>query len=175
MIIQSERLRIREYKESDFNDVYDIYKEEETCKYLLFDAWNESNKYDKFQIRLSNNSLEGKKPLCLGCELNNKVIGEVCLWYTDMKDSVEIGYAFNKDYTKKRYAYEAVKCVIEYLFNTLHVHRIQAVLDARNISSSNLCKKIGMRLEAHYIDDKWYKGEWSSTLVYGMLESDFNK
>jgi RimJ/RimL family protein N-acetyltransferase len=30
-----------------------------------------------------------------------------------------------------------------------------------------------MRLEAHLVENEWVKGEWSSELVYAMLEHEW--
>ncbi|PFJ45391.1 GNAT family N-acetyltransferase, partial [Bacillus cereus] len=35
-----------------------------------------------------------------------------------------------------------------------------------------LCERIGMRKEAHFIQDFWSENEWTDSLVYGMLSSD---
>lgn len=37
-----------------------------------------------------------------------------------------------------------------------------------------LCERIDMRKEAHFIQDFWNKGEWTDSIVYGMLLSDLN-
>ncbi len=58
------------------------------------------------------------------------------------------------------------------LFEKYNVHRIQANLDARNISPAKLCNNIGMRKEAHFIKDYWNKDEWTDSYVYGMLITD---
>ena len=33
-------------------------------------------------------------------------------------------------------------------------------------------ERIGMRREAHFIQDYWSKGEWTDSYVYAMLEGD---
>ena len=38
-----------------------------------------------------------------------------------------------------------------------------------------LCERVGMRKEAHFIEDYWSKGEWTDSFVYGMLLSDVKK
>ena len=50
-------------------------------------------------------------------------------------------------------ATEAVSSLVLKLFNECNVHRIQANLDARNTASQKLCERIGMRKEAHFIQD----------------------
>ena len=47
MQIKTQRLKIRTLQDSDLNDVFDIYKDEETCKYLLHNSWNEKNKNEE--------------------------------------------------------------------------------------------------------------------------------
>lgn len=89
-----------------------------------------------------------------------------------MKDTVEIGYSFSSVSGGKGYAKEAVGSFIAHLFNDYHVHRIQATLDARNTASQKLCERIGMRKEAHFIQDYWNKNEWTDSIVYGMLDHE---
>ena len=47
--IKTERLLIRPFKEDDLEDLYGIYMDEKTCRYLLHDAWNKDNKHQHFQ------------------------------------------------------------------------------------------------------------------------------
>lgn len=158
----------------DIDNIFEIYKDEETCRYLLHKPWTSATKDSEFQKKLSENCLTRTSPISLACELGNVVIGDISIWYTDMKETVEIGFVFNKNYAGKGYATEALKAVIDFLFAVEKVHRIQANLDSRNISSAKLCERLGMRQEAHFIEDYWNKGEWTDSFVYGMLLSDFS-
>ena len=45
-------------------------------------------------------------------------------------------------------------------------------MDARNTASARLAERVGMRREAHLREDWWSKGEWTSTLEFGMPASD---
>ena len=67
MQIKTQRLKIRTLQNSDLNDVFDIYKNEETCKYLLHNAWNEKNKNEEFKEKLSKQSLEKDFAINLAC------------------------------------------------------------------------------------------------------------
>lgn len=169
-MIQTKRLNIRLFQERDLEEVYEIYQDVEVCRYLLHEPWNVSNKKELFQIKMNNRSLESK--LSLAVCLENRVIGDISLWNTDMKDTVEIGYAFHPQYTGYGYAQEALQAIVQYLFEQWDVHRIQANMDARNIASARVCERIGMRKEAHFIQDFWNKEEWTDSFVYGMLKQD---
>ncbi len=172
MILETERLCIRTFIQKDFEDVFEIYSNEIVCRYLLEEVWDSANKKENFSNKLKNNKLDKETALNLAVLLNEKVIGDISIWYTGMKDTVEIGFVFNPKFSKKGYAKESVRAVIEELFNKYRIHRIQANLDARNVASAALCNNIGMRKEAHFIKDYWNKGEWTDSYVYGMLFSD---
>ena len=45
--------------------------------------------------------------------------------------------------------------------------------EARNTGSARVLEKLGMRLEAHLVENEWVKGEWQSELVYAMLASEW--
>lgn len=175
MHITTKRLEIRPFRETDIEDIFEIYSSKNICRFLLNEPWTLSTKDEKFNKKLVANQLTQDTGINLACELGTKIIGDIAIWYTGMKETVEIGFAFNDVYSGKGYATEATKSVIEYLFNTVKVHRIQANLDARNFSSAKLCERVGMRKEAYFIEDYWSKGEWTDSFVYGMLISDFKK
>ncbi|MCJ0933289.1 GNAT family N-acetyltransferase [Virgibacillus halodenitrificans] len=175
MKIYTERLLIRPFESNDIDDVFNIYNNNNTCKYLLHDRWTVENLEREFNKKLDNSSLTKESVLSLAVVNGTKVIGDLSVWYTDMKDTVEIGFSFLNRVSGKGYATEATRSLVENLFNEVNVHRIQANLDARNEASKKLCERIGMRKEAHFIQDFWNKGEWTDSIVYGMLLSDLNK
>ncbi|MFD1387360.1 GNAT family N-acetyltransferase [Oceanobacillus oncorhynchi subsp. oncorhynchi] len=175
MEFKTDRLLIRPFNVDDLEDVFHIYHNEATCKYLLHEKWTDENKQEEFHNKLENNVLTKETALNLAVVSGNKVIGDLSVWYTEMKDTVEIGYSFSQEASGKGYATEAVRGLVERLFNSFDVHRIQANLDARNEASQKLCERIGMRKEAHFIQDFWNKGEWTDSIVYGMLYSDLDE
>ena len=172
MYIKAERLVIRNFKASDIDDVYQIYENEETCKYLLHDAWNISNKEENFTNLLMKSDLDNDRAVDLAVSFNDKVIGVFHAWYTGMKQTIEVGFSFLNEFSGKGYATETLLVMLEYIFNNYEVHRIQAVCDDRNIASKRLCLKVGMRKEAHFIKDYWNKGEWRSSYVFGILKEE---
>lgn len=171
MIMKTKRLTLRPFSEQDFSDACEIYEDDLTCRYLLHDPWRPDNREQAFAEKLQQNSLASGK-LSLACLLGSKMIGELVFWYTDMRQTVEIGFAFNRAYAGLGYATEAARAIVEWLFEKEGVHRIQANMDARNKASSRVCERIGMRREAHFLEDFWNKGQWTDSFIYGMLRTD---
>ena len=172
MEITTERLKIRPFKSTDLQDVFAIYNNDDTCKFLLHNKWTKEDMQKKFNKKLANGVLTKESMLNLAVIYKNIVIGDLSVWYTDMKDTVEIGYSFSNEVAGKGLATEAVSSLVFKLFDEFNVHRIQANLDARNKASQKLCERIGMRKEAHFKQDFWNKNEWTDSIVYGMLLSD---
>ncbi|MFJ5764542.1 GNAT family N-acetyltransferase [Lysinibacillus sp. NPDC093210] len=172
MEFTTKRLIIRPFKSTDLQDVFTIYNNDDTCKFLLHNKWTHEDMQKRFNKKLANSALTKESMLSLAVIYETKVVGDLSVWYTDMKDTVEIGYSFSNEVAGKGLATEAVSNLVIKLFSEFNVHRIQANLDARNTASKKLCERIGMRKEAHFIQDFWNKNEWTDSIVYGMLSSD---
>lgn len=173
LIIKTKRLILRPFQQNDFEETFAIYKDEQTCRFLLHDSWKSDNAHEEFNKKVLKNILDKDHTLNLAIVYEDQVIGDLSLWYTDVKETVEIGYSLNRSFAGNGFASEAVHEMIHQLFYELGVHRVQVNMDARNTNSQKVCIKIGMRKEAHHIQDFWYKGEWSDSFVYGMLESEY--
>ncbi|HHT44259.1 MAG TPA: GNAT family N-acetyltransferase [Fastidiosipila sp.] len=172
MILNTKRLTLRPFSAQDFADACEIFEDDLTCRYLLHDPWRPDNRERAFAEKLQQNMLTQLGKLSLACLLESKMIGELVFWYTGMRQTVEIGFVFNRAFAGQGYASEAARALVEWLFEKEDVHRIQANLDARNIASSRVCERIGMRREAHFLKDFWNKDEWTDSFVYGMLRTD---
>lgn len=72
------------------------------------------------------------------------------------------------------FASEAVQALLTLGFRHYRSHRITAQMDARNNASAALANRVGMRLEAHHLQDWFSKDVWTDTLVYARLSTDEN-
>ncbi len=81
-------------------------------------------------------------------KMSNNIIGIVHLHTKDLiNNNCKIGYVIGYKYTKKGYAKEACQKIINFAFDNLNFHRIQADITMENIPSINLAKSLGMQLE----------------------------
>ncbi|MCB9079608.1 MAG: GNAT family N-acetyltransferase [Anaerolineaceae bacterium] len=103
-----------------------------------------------------------------------RLIGD-CAFHILPEDGqqADIGFTLARAYQGQGLATEAVTRLIDYLFNTFHLHRLQALCDVDNRASSRLLASVGMRREAHFIEHYWFKGEWRSEYGYGLLRREW--
>jgi RimJ/RimL family protein N-acetyltransferase len=88
---------------------------------------------------------------------------------------MEFGITLDPKHQKRGYATEALSVLIEFVFGTLGKHRISAVTDVGNVAAASLFRRLGFRQEAHFVEHKWYKGSWSSELVFAILRHEWEE
>ena len=85
----------------------------------------------------------------------------------------EIGFVVHPDHQGKGYATEAARTLLRIAFEDLGLHRVVGRLEARNAASARVLEKLGMREEAHLVENEWVKDEWQSERVYAMLDREW--
>jgi RimJ/RimL family protein N-acetyltransferase len=58
-------------------------------------------------------------------------------------------------------------------FDVLGWHRVTARVDARNTASAALARRLGMRQEAHLVENEWFKGMWTDELGFALLAREW--
>ena len=102
------------------------------------------------------------------------VVGDVGLsWAPGDHAQAEIGYTFLTEHHGHGYATEAAAAVVGLAFGVLGAHRVCGRLDARNAASARVLERLGMRREAHLVQNEWVKGEWTDEAVYAVLVDEW--
>jgi RimJ/RimL family protein N-acetyltransferase len=85
----------------------------------------------------------------------------------------EIGFIFEPAHQGRGYATEASRALLDHAFEHYGLHRVFGRLEPRNAASARVLEKLGMRREAHLIENEWVKGEWQSEAVYALLAREW--
>lgn len=86
---------------------------------------------------------------------------------------VELGITLAPTHQGRGLAREALRAVLEYVFDRLDTHRVSAVTDAENHAAANLFRRLGFRQEAHYVEHVWFKGAWGSEYLFALLRREW--
>lgn len=68
---------------------------------------------------------------------------------------------------------EAARAVFALAFDRLAMHRLFGDCDPRNAASARLMERLGMRREAHHVQNVWAKGEWCDSWIYALLADEW--
>lgn len=175
--ISTDRLILRPHKRADTEALYNVYRQPGVARYLLEEPWSPTDADRQVAKRLPQVSLtSGDHAVSLVIEHDGRVVGDVQLWLTEPeRGQAEIGWVLDPAAGGSGLATEAVSAVLTWAFETHKLHRIVAQLDARNTASARLAQRVGLRREAHFLQNWWSKGEWTDTLVYAALQADLTQ
>ena len=84
----------------------------------------------------------------------------------------EIGYALNKGFWGKGYMSETLKIMINFAFNGLKLHSIEANVNPANEKSIKTLENAGFKNEAYFKSNYLFNGKYSDSKIYSLLESD---
>ncbi|ANP27586.1 GNAT family N-acetyltransferase [Dermabacter vaginalis] len=172
--LATERLRLRPHNADDTEWLHELYSRPDVARYLLDEPWTAEVTHDKLTERLAKTDIDGETgALALVIEHDGVPIGDVALWLTDHEHRQgEIGWVLDPAHGGQGFASEAVRAVLALGFDHYKLHRITAQMDARNSASAALARRVGLRLEAHHVQDWFSKGEWTDTLTFARLASE---
>lgn len=89
--------------------------------------------------------------------------------------SAEIWYKFDVAYWGKGLATEAVEVLLQYAFDDLQLHRVEAGCAVDNIGSARVLEKSGMQQEGRKRKVLPIRGHWSDNFIYAVLEEDYQR
>ena len=169
------RLILRPYVMGDLDALYDIQSRPEVTRYLLYDARDRDQVREVLEERIQADGPERDAvDLAVVLPDSGALIGDVVLFLRSREHRQgEIGYLFHPDYGGRGYATEAARMLLRIGFGDYGLHRIIGRIDARNTASARVLERLGMRREAHFVQNEIVKGEWSDEVVYAMLEDEW--
>jgi ribosomal-protein-alanine N-acetyltransferase len=72
----------------------------------------------------------------------------------------------------KGYCSEAVKIMVDYLFLSKDIVRIQAHTEARNIVAQKTLKNAGFKKEGTFRREYFVRGEWRDGRIFAILREE---
>ena len=100
-----------------------------------------------------------------------ELIGSIGLWrIIKQHHRAEIGYMLHPDHWKKGLMKEAVLKVIDFGFNHIGVHSIEARINPGNKGSAAILESTGFIREAYFKEDFFFNGKFLDTAIYSRLK-----
>lgn len=177
-ILETKRLLLRDINQEDAESIYQYLSDIDVIQYLEgnTDTLDEARGY----ISWCRDTYYKKTDIRWGIELkeSKKLIGDCGFGHIDEpKRPTELGYMLSKEYWNQGYMSEALGAILDYGFDKLALHRIQAWTHPENIASARLLEKNGFQKEGLLMEYVyiWHKGVYIDANMYGLLESDYKR
>lgn len=174
---ETDRLTLRWYREEDLNHLHGLQSDPDQLIYVPFEPRSMDEATENLAWRLANRSLaepDDRLGVAITRSRDGTYLGDLVVFFDNAEHgSGEIGYMLASRHQGQGYATEAVAGMLDLAFASLDLHRIVAHIDARNSASAAVAERVGMRLEAHHVQDELVKGEWADSLIYAILRSEW--
>jgi len=101
------------------------------------------------------------------------LIGTLGFWKTDKQNHrAEIGYMLHPEQQRKGIVQEAMTAALDYAFNTMHLHSVEANVNKDNVASMKLLEKNNFEREAFFRQNYYYNGQFLDSVIYSLLTPD---
>ena len=175
--IETERLRLRPMRTRDAPAVHAYQQRDDVCRYLLYEPRTLEQMQGKLADYATRTHLAQEGDFlqpAVEDRASGVLVGEMYFALRSLKhQTAEIGWVFHPDHHGRGYATEAARSLLALGFEQLRLHRIVAELTPQNTASVRICRRLGMREEAHFVQDMLIKGRWEDTGVHAILREEW--
>lgn len=176
MKIQTNRLIIDEILWKDAEQVHTIHSIPEVDKFNTLGLpkdLKETKNLIQPAIEDQSNEIRKQFAWIIKSKTTNEIIGLCGMFLTADKFKMgEIYYKLIPEHWGKGYATEIAKALVNFGFNDLKLHRIEAGAAVENLKSLRVLEKIGMTQEGIRRKILPIRGEWVDGYQYAIIEDD---
>jgi RimJ/RimL family protein N-acetyltransferase len=175
--IRTERLLLRAFEPADFDAVYAMRSNPDIVRLLYWGVQTQDEARAALEQKVAARALHAEGDvlsLAVVLTSTDEVVGDLLLhWVSREHGTAEVGFIAHPDHQGRGYTTEAARPLLRIAFEDLGLHRVIGRTEARNTASARVLEKLGMRREAHFVENEWVKGEWQSELVYAILDREW--
>lgn len=157
MILETERLYLREMGQDDFGSLCKIMQDEEAM-YAYEGAFSDAEVQEWLDRQISRYQTWGFGLWAVVQKESGEMIGQCGLTMQPWKEEevLEIGYLFQRSCWHKGYAVEAARACKRYAFEILHADEVCSIIRDTNKNSQKVAVRNGMTKADSWT--KYYRG-----------------
>lgn len=175
MLLNGEKVRLRPLEPEDMKDLFFWANNPEAVG--EFDAFSISQWHEVEKWFKEPDTAHGFTTLLIERKEDKAKLGIVVHYFAHpVLRNIEIGFQiWDIKERNKGYATEALKLLVEYLFTTKNIQRIQATTHTQNIAAQKVLEKCGFTKEGRQRKSLFTKGEFQDTYIYGILREEWKR
>ena len=157
MLIETQRLYLRELTQEDYPSLCRILQDEETM-YAYEGAFTDDEVQTWLDRQFMRYETLGFGLWAVVLKENDRMIGQCGLTIQTWKEEevLEIGYLFERKYWHYGYATEAAVACKQYAFEQLKADEVCSIIRDSNVASQNVAIRNGMKITDYWV--KHYRG-----------------
>jgi [ribosomal protein S5]-alanine N-acetyltransferase len=176
MNLLTERLRLRDFEEYDWEAMLGVEGDPEAVRYQSFEPRTEADcrVYIARDIA-SRSSQRSCFDLAVTLVSTGRLVGRIGLDLKLPERQVgELWFILERPSWGQGLMPEAARCLADFGFREKKLRRIFLECDPRNVGAVRLAEKLGMQREGVLREHVCVKGEWCDSLFYGVLAPEWS-
>jgi aminoglycoside 6'-N-acetyltransferase len=174
--LDTPRLRLRRFRAGDLQAFTTYRQDPEIARFQSWENYTaaQAKVFLKKQRKLRPGSPGNWVQFAIELKASKALIGDCALKVEGREHPQgELGFTLARPAQRKGYGVEAVTALLDFAFADLHLHRITASTDCRNLAAGKLLERLGFHREGHFLRSGFFKGEWCDEYLHAMLASEW--
>ena len=175
---ETERMRLRTYTDGDFDAFFDLHRREDVARFLPWHPRDEQAAREALarHQRLTVEVADQGVTLAGFDKETGRLVGDFVLILRSVEHRRgEVGYVLHPDFAGRGLATEGARVMLDLAFDKLGLRRVIGRIDARNRASARVLTKLGLRHEAHLVQNELFKGEWTDEDDFAILHEEWQR
>jgi RimJ/RimL family protein N-acetyltransferase len=169
--LSTERLTLRQFNNEDINELFVLRSDKKTMRFIPRPLAKTTE--DIIQLIKKVNDMISKNEginWAVTLKTDSKVIGMIG-YFRMAKEHyrAEVGYMLHPAHQGKGIMREALDAVIDYGFNVLKLHSIEAIVAPENYPSAKLLEKTGFSKAGHFKEHEYFDGKFIDSVYYTLI------
>ncbi len=170
--IKTEKLLLRRMTDADAPEIQFLRSDDRVMKYIDREKTKSLEEAVAF-IQKVNANIDNNESIMWAITLQdnpNTLIGNIGFWrIMNQHYRSEIGYMLHPDFWNMGIMKEALLAAINFGFNQMKLHSIEAHINPENTASGVLLEKTGFIREAYFKEDFYFRGKFIDSAIYSLL------
>ena len=170
--IETDRLILRRYKESDIDAIYEIITDERLAKYIKYPALTKDEELECIRKWISEADENKYEKWVMELKATGEVVGNIDVNTVVKKHNYcNVGYTVRYNYWGNGYAAEALKAVADHLLNNRGYYLVECSCNELNVHSFRVMEKAGFTKDGFIANRRLNKdGKYSGVVYYSKCK-----
>jgi ribosomal-protein-alanine N-acetyltransferase len=175
--LETGRLILREIVPADAEDLFRIFSDEETMRYWSTRPYKSVDQARRLIENLAEAAFVGAGiHWAITLRGDERLIGKCGYngWRKAHRRG-DISYIVAREHWGKGIVSEALGAMLDYGFDHMNLHSVEAGVTPGNDASTRLLQRLGFRLEGHLRESFLTENGFVDSLIYSLLRRDWRK
>jgi ribosomal-protein-alanine N-acetyltransferase len=173
-LLITKRLKLRKIKQDDAESIFSILSNPDVINYDTFDLFTDIKQAFDL-INWFNKQYNDRRSIFWGISLidQSELIGFCKCEIEIPKVRVDLGYDLNATYWNKGFMTESLNAVIDFVFHSIDVNRIEATVSTKNLPSIKVLQKLNF-IEEGILRERCLINEiFHDMIMFSILKSEY--